>query len=65
MSEIEASIPEKLRINAYSAIILDLLMPQLDGHGVLDFLKENNPADRLIVWCVARDRLSLISRRSD
>ena len=34
---------EKLRINAYSAIILDLLMPQVDGYGVLDFLKENNP----------------------
>lgn len=35
---------ERLRINAYSAIILDLLMPQVDGYGVLDFLKENNPA---------------------
>jgi DNA-binding response OmpR family regulator len=34
---------EKLRINAYSAIILDLLMPQVDGYAVLDFLKENNP----------------------
>jgi CheY-like chemotaxis protein len=35
---------EKLRINAYSAIVLDLLMPQVDGYAVLDFLKENNPA---------------------
>jgi DNA-binding response OmpR family regulator len=35
---------EKLRTNAYGAVILDLLMPQLDGYGVLDFLKARNPA---------------------
>jgi len=34
---------EKLRTKSYGAIILDLLMPHLDGYGVLDFLKENNP----------------------
>ena len=35
---------EKLRTKAYGAIILDLLMPNLDGFGVLDFLKANNRA---------------------
>jgi putative two-component system response regulator len=34
---------DKLRTNSYGAIILDLLMPHLDGYGVLDFLKDNNP----------------------
>lgn len=35
---------EKLRTKNYRAIVLDLLMPQLDGYGVLDFLRDNNPA---------------------
>jgi CheY-like chemotaxis protein len=34
---------DKLRTKTFSAIILDLLMPQLDGFGVLDHLKTHNP----------------------
>ena len=34
---------EKLRTKRYGAVILDLVMPHLDGYGVLDFLKTNNP----------------------
>ncbi len=34
---------EKLRTKNYRAIVLDLLMPQLDGYGVLDFLRNNHP----------------------
>lgn len=33
----------KLRTKTYGAVILDLLMPHLDGFGVLDFLRDNNP----------------------
>lgn len=34
---------EKLRTKTYGAVILDLVMPHLDGYGVLEFLKNNNP----------------------
>ncbi|HEX9161800.1 MAG TPA: response regulator [Thermoanaerobaculia bacterium] len=34
---------EKLRTSTYAAVILDLLMPQMDGFGVLDHLKANAP----------------------
>lgn len=34
---------DKLRTKTFHAIILDLLMPQLDGYGVLDHLRANSP----------------------
>lgn len=34
---------EKLARNDYGAILLDLMMPRLDGLGVLQFLEENRP----------------------
>lgn len=34
---------EKLKSRQYAAILLDLLMPGVDGYAVLDFLKENRP----------------------
>ena len=33
---------EKLRRRKYAAVLLDLLMPVVDGYGVLDFLREQN-----------------------
>lgn len=35
---------ELLKTRQYSAILLDLLMPQIDGYGVLQFLREQKPA---------------------
>lgn len=34
---------EKLKRRQYAAILLDLLMPIVDGYGVLDHLQRNNP----------------------
>ncbi|HEX2060361.1 MAG TPA: response regulator [Thermoanaerobaculia bacterium] len=34
---------EKLRSRRYAAVLLDLLMPVVDGYGVLDFLREESP----------------------
>lgn len=34
---------EKLKSRQYAVILLDLLMPLVDGYAVLDFLKENRP----------------------
>lgn len=35
---------EQLKTKQYAAILLDIRMPQLDGYGVLDYLKEHRPA---------------------
>jgi CheY-like chemotaxis protein len=34
---------EQLKTRQYSAILLDLRMPQMDGFGVLDHLREHSP----------------------
>ena len=34
---------EKLKSRQYAVILLDLLMPVIDGYAVLDFLKEQRP----------------------
>jgi CheY-like chemotaxis protein len=49
---------EKLRTKNYTAIILDLLMPQLDGYGVLDWIRENQPEvrNRVLVVSAALSR---------
>lgn len=35
---------EKLKRRQYAAILLDLLMPVVDGYGVLEFLRKEQPA---------------------
>lgn len=34
---------EKLKSRSYAAVLLDLLMPGVDGYGVLDFLRDEQP----------------------
>ena len=34
---------EKLSANDYGTVLLDLMMPRVDGHGVLQFLEKNRP----------------------
>lgn len=42
---------EKLSRNEYGTILLDLMMPRVDGHGVLEFLERHRkaPKPRVIV----------------
>ena len=49
---------ERLKTKNYGAIVLDLLMPQLDGYGVLDFVADNNPdlLKRILVVSAALTR---------
>lgn len=37
---------EKLAHNDYATILLDLMMPRVDGHGVLRYLVEDRPAPK-------------------
>ncbi|HEX9986412.1 MAG TPA: response regulator [Thermoanaerobaculia bacterium] len=37
---------EKLSRNDYGTVLLDLMMPRIDGHGVLRYLEEERPAPR-------------------
>ena len=49
---------EKMKTKNYAAVILDLLMPQLDGYGVLEFVTEHNPDQlkRILVVSAALTR---------
>jgi CheY-like chemotaxis protein len=37
---------EKLARNDYGTVLLDLMMPRVDGHGVLRFLETERPAEK-------------------
>lgn len=37
---------QKLAANDYGAVLLDLMMPRVDGHGVLRFLERERPAEQ-------------------
>lgn len=52
---------ERLKTKNYAAVILDLLMPQLDGYGVLDFVRQYNPdlLNRILVVSAALTRREL------
>jgi CheY-like chemotaxis protein len=37
---------QKLAQNDYATVLLDLMMPRVDGHGVLRFLETEKPAEK-------------------
>ena len=43
---------EKLSENEYSLILLDLMMPRVDGFGVIEFLRDHPPSTKPIVLVV-------------
>jgi CheY-like chemotaxis protein len=43
---------EELKRHEYSVILLDLMMPRVDGFGVIEYLREHPPADKPIVLVI-------------
>lgn len=46
---------EKINQNTYNAMLLDLIMPVMDGYGVLNYLNQNNKAEKLPVIVISGD----------
>ncbi|HUR79199.1 MAG TPA: response regulator [Thermoanaerobaculia bacterium] len=44
---------EKLSGNDYATVLLDLMMPRIDGHGVLRFLEQNAEAPPKVIVMTA------------
>lgn len=44
---------EKLKEHEYAVILLDLMMPRVDGFGVIEYLKANTPLHKPIVLVVS------------
>jgi CheY-like chemotaxis protein len=44
---------EKLTRNDYTTILLDLMMPRVDGHGVLRYLEEQHPKAPAVIVMTA------------
>lgn len=44
---------EKLRSNEYAVILLDLMMPLVDGFGVVEYLKQNPPLHKPVVLVIS------------
>ena len=54
---------EKLKAGAYGAVVLDILMPRLDGFGVLQYINENQPHLRphvIVMTALANDQTPAI-----
>lgn len=43
---------EMLKEHEYSLILLDLMMPRLDGFGVIEYLKDHTPLEKPIVLVI-------------
>ena len=44
---------DALKSHTYSVILLDLMMPNLDGFGVIGYLREHPPAEKPIVLVIS------------
>ena len=44
---------EKLEQHEYAVILLDLMMPRVDGFGVVDYLKNNLPSNKPVVLVIS------------
>jgi CheY-like chemotaxis protein len=44
---------DKLQENDYAVILLDLMMPRVDGFGVVRYLKEHPPAEKPIILVIS------------
>jgi DNA-binding response OmpR family regulator len=50
---------DKLRTNTYSVLVLDLMVPEMNGFDVIDFLKrEGNPTPVAVVSAVSQQALT-------
>jgi two-component system response regulator PilR (NtrC family) len=43
---------EKLKSHEYSVILLDLMMPRVDGFGVIDYIRDHPPAYKPIILVI-------------
>lgn len=43
---------EKLMTHEYAVILLDLMMPRVDGFGVIEYLKNNPPAHKPVILVI-------------
>ncbi|MGZ4810704.1 MAG: response regulator [Thermoanaerobaculia bacterium] len=43
---------EKLKQNTYEVILLDLMMPRVDGFGVIEYIRNNPPAVKPVVLVI-------------
>ncbi|HYO76558.1 MAG TPA: response regulator [Thermoanaerobaculia bacterium] len=44
---------ERLQQRTYAVILLDLMMPRVDGFGVIDYLRNNPPAQKPVILVVS------------
>jgi CheY-like chemotaxis protein len=44
---------EKLETNEYAVVLLDLMMPRVDGFGVVEYLRNNPPATKPVVLVIS------------
>lgn len=43
---------EKLKVHQYAVILLDLMMPRVDGFGVVDYLRDHMPENKPVVLVI-------------